>query len=62
MAISEINRNGGVLGQQVRSFFCDGATNPDVFAVCAQAMVDNSTIENVFGTFVLSLLNSSFYL
>ena len=49
MALAEINAVGGVLGQQVYSEVCDGQTTPSVFAVCAQAMVDNSSIINVFG-------------
>jgi len=50
MALREINAAGGVLGQQVQSQVCDGETSPPVFAVCAQAMVDNSSIVNVFGS------------
>ena len=60
MAIDEINKNGGVLGQQIRSEFCDGRTDPEVFAVCAQLMVDNVTIQNVFGTNESYKTNSSY--
>ena len=60
MAIDEINKNGGVLGQQIRSAFCDGQTDPEIFAVCAQMMVDNVTIQNVFGTKESFKTNSSY--
>lgn len=49
LAISEINKNGGVLGKQIEAVQADGASEPQVFAQKARELLQNEKVVTVFG-------------
>ena len=49
LAISEINKNGGVLGKQIVPVQADGASDPQVFADEARKLLVNEKVVTVFG-------------
>lgn len=54
LAISEINKAGGVLGKQITYQEEDGASDPSTFATKAEKLVDQDGITTVFGCWTSS--------
>ncbi len=49
LAISEINKNGGVLGKQIEAIQADGASEPQIFAQKARELLQDEKVVTVFG-------------
>ncbi|NJN23744.1 MAG: transporter substrate-binding protein, partial [Acaryochloridaceae cyanobacterium RL_2_7] len=49
MAIDEINRQGGVLGEEIIPFVEDGASTPRTFAAKAKKLIKRSQASTLFG-------------
>jgi urea transport system substrate-binding protein len=49
LAIEEINANGGVLGRRIEPIVVDGKSDPDAFAVGAEALIVDAKVSVVFG-------------
>lgn len=49
MAIDEINKSGGVMGQQIEPVVEDGASDPAIFAQKATKLVQSDGVVTVFG-------------
>ncbi|MGN0503382.1 MAG: urea ABC transporter substrate-binding protein [Ruminococcus sp.] len=54
LAISEINKTGGVLGKQIEYSEEDGASDPSTFATKAEKLIDQDGISTVFGCWTSS--------
>lgn len=50
LAVSEINANGGILGQQVKVVYRDDEADPTKSMTAAQEMVDKESIDFLIGT------------
>lgn len=54
LAIEEINKNGGVLGKQIKYIEEDGASEPSTFATKAEKLLGEDEVATVFGCWTSS--------
>lgn len=49
MAIREINKNGGLLGQEIKAVVADGRSNVECFSQCAKDLIEKEKVDVIFG-------------